>query len=231
MKTELQRIVIMGEGCSVIYAHSLEEALDLAFSVVEDKNLIDRPLRGILGNLFQRQAARPQNPMQGAYESHVSIPDGDAAFDSMAEVVALASVAAGVTARIWEHSVPPRYMKVWGSGTYGAINNQGYGFFVIHDVGGAVPVQNDLVSLLVESYDKHRIEVVKEFNDGATHLTDSTSLVTLTPSNNQTNMLALPMTTIIAGPYSRLAINIKVIVAATAPDSAGFRFPVSVKSG
>lgn len=185
------------------------------------------PILGIGGLFGARQAVR-QNPMQGGYESQVRVQNGDAAFATSALLDDIADIAAGVTVRYWEMSIPPRYMYVWGSGVFGNINNQGYGYFWILDTG--TDIQLDRVSLGVESYDRHNRIVVKEFQDDQTNLGVNTSAATMTPTNNQTKMLAIPQTTVIAMPYSRLVIDITCIVAATDPDLVDFSFPVTVKS-
>jgi hypothetical protein len=170
-----------------------------------------------------------QSVMAGGYATSVQVTDGDTAFNTAAKVYALAQVAAGVTARIWEHSIPPRYFKVWGSGTYGAINNQGYLWLAMLKAGTGF--QSNRIALGVETYDRHNKVVVDEFQDADVHLATATSLATATPSNNQTNMRSLPQTTIVAGPYSRLYIDTTVLAAQAGMDALGFSIPVTAKSG
>lgn len=177
-----------------------------------------------IGNKPQAQS----DPMQGGYGATLTVTQGDTAFNTAAKVYALADVAAGVTARIWEFSVPPRYLYAWGAGDKGLINNQGYLWFVLSDK--ATDFQVDRVALGVESYDRHIKKVVYEFVDSDSHLTDVTTEATATPTANNTKMLALPRTNVVAMPYSRLYIDITVLVAGTTLDVAAFGIPVTVKS-
>lgn len=180
-----------------------------------------------IGGLFRKQAPAV-SPMAGGYAAQVKPQNGDAAFDTSAELDDIADIAAGASVRYWEKTIPPRYMYVWGSGMKGLINNQGYLYFWILDTG--TDIQLDEVRLGVESYDKRRYEPVFSFQDDATNLGVNTNAATMTPTNNQTKMLALPETTVIALPYSRLVIDITCLVAATDPDLVDFSIPVTVKS-
>jgi hypothetical protein len=88
----------------------------------------------------------------------------------------------------------------------------------------------NLQNLKVESYDRQRQVTVRSFNDSEANLGVNTSYATMTPSNNQTQMIALPQTTVIAAPYSRLAIDSMGIVVANNNDSYFHKIPVTVKS-
>lgn len=214
----MKELVLVGETLNRIRFNSIEELRDLVRSLPKDQR----------GGLFGNSQKAAVNPMAGGYESYVNILMGDAAFDTEAEVVALATAAAGLTRRIWEFTVPARFMYTWGSGAYGLINNQGYFWFVTLDI--ATGFQVNRVQFGVESNDRHKYAPVKEFIDTASHLADFTTLATATPTNNQTGMLALPQTTVIAMPWSRLAITVTVIAAQAGLDHAGFNIPVTVKS-
>lgn len=162
------------------------------------------------------------------YPSTLTVEQGDAGFNTEADVAALATVIAGVTARIYEHSIPPRYSKVWGSGAYGVQSNQGYWWFFIIDDG--VDFQTDIVTLAVESYDRHTFIPVEEKSDNILHAIDNTDPGTATPVSIFEGMSALPQTAVIAAPYSRLVINVRVLVASAGPAECRFSIPVTVAS-
>lgn len=180
-----------------------------------------------LGNLFAAPQAAPANPMAGGYESSVTVFDGDAAYDTVAEVYAFISATAGVKARIWEKTCDYREQMCWGSGVYGTINNQGYGWFAMIDLTTAFDV--GIVTLAIESRDRHVYRVAKEFNDSDAHTADFTTLITATPTNNQTRMIAIPQTNKIALPGSRMVIDYRTISVGT-EDGGGFSFPVTRKT-
>lgn len=217
----MKRLIIVGENTHILEHSSHDELWDKIAGL--PKYIRD------LFKMSQPLGAQNSNPMDGGYESSLTIENGDAAFDTAGEVFAAVQVAAGVTARIWEMSVPPRYLYTWGSGLYGAINNQGYARLCIMDAGTAFQVGT--AQLIVESYDRYTKKVVKAFLDSLAHLADKTSVATAYATNNQVGMVAIPQTTVIAAPYSRLAVDYKVITNVGAGlDTAEFRLPVTIKS-
>ena len=227
-------IMLIGESEHIIRATCIDEALQLAHDshILADHGGNERPLRGILGGLFNRPSA-PANPMEGGQEAALVIQNGDAApivYNTEAGVVAIAAaMIAGVTARLWEMTVGARQYFVWGAGAFGNINNQGYIKFVLLDI--AAGFQRDIIRLLVESADRNKRRTVKEFSDDLTHLADFTTLATATPINNQAGMLALPQTKVIALPFSRLAVEATCLVAPAATDHGYFSLPATRKTG
>ncbi len=212
-----KKLIFVGETVDPISYSSNEELNDK----ISDKKL----------EIYRKSVGADTSVMAGAYESSVSIPNGDSSpvvFNTVAGVVAAAQVAAGVTARIWEFTVPVRYFYVWGSGLYGAINNQGYLYFLL--AKAATGFQSGKVTLSVETYDRHRKVTVRDFQDANSHMADFTSLTTATPTNNQARMIALPQTKVIAQPYSRLVIDYQVLTAQALLDTAAFSIPVTIKS-
>jgi hypothetical protein len=217
----MKRLLILSERTHELLYSSRDELFDKIAGLPKE-------LRDLI-NMSKSLGAQNSDPMAGGYESSLVIENGDAAFDTAAEVYAAVQVAAGVTARIWEMTVPPRYLYVWGSGIYGAMNNQGYARLCIMDVSTAFQVGT--VGLVVESYDRYNKKVVKAFVDSLSHLADKTSVATAYATNNQVGMVAIPKTTVIAAPYSRLAVDYKVITnVGGGLDTADFRLPVTVKS-
>ena len=217
----MNKLIIMSEGQTDITYKTHEEMWDKLAELPKD-------LKKLLGLRFPLGAASG-NPMDGGYASTKVVQDGDTAYNTAAKVYALYNaLSAGLTLRTWEYSVLPRYMVVWGSGLYGTINNQGYLYMGAFKAGTSIAV--NLQSLKVESYDRQRQVTVRAFNDAECNLGVNTSYATMTPSNNQTGMLALPQTTVIAAPYSRLVVDTQGIVVAANNDSYFQRFPVTIKS-
>ena len=216
-----RKLTIMSEDQFDITYKSHEEMWDKLADLPKD-------LRKLLNLSFPLGAATA-NPMAGGYASSKVVTDGDTAYNTAAKVFAFYNaLTAGGTLRTWEMSVLPRYLVVWGSGLYGTINNQGYAIMGVFKAGTSIGV--NLQSLKVESYDRQRQVTVRTFNDAETNLGVNTSYATMQPTNNQTLMLALPQTTVIAAPYSRLAIDSTGITVAANNDSYFHRFPVTVKS-
>lgn len=221
-------ILFVGETSTLVKYGSKEELLDLF-------RMMPRQERGAfnLGSLFGNKGGSV-NAMAGGYGSSVLIPSGDSTpvvYNTAAGVYGAAQVAAGVDARIWEMTVPARTMISWGSGPAGVINNQGYLSFLLMKAGTGFHL--GLVRLIVESADRNRKNTIDSFNDsvGQTHLSDSTSLATARPTNNQTAMRALPAhTEVIAGWASRLAINYQVVTAQAGLDTADFVIPIVKKT-
>ncbi len=179
-----------------------------------------------LGTLGARVAP---DPMAGGYDGHVEVEDGDADFDTSAELDDIADIAAGASVRLWEMTMGVREMRSWGSGVKGLVNNQGYVTAGIFDTG--TDIQQDRWRLAVESWDRSRKVTVDSFNDTETNLQVATSVATMRSTNNQTKMRALPRTKAIAMPNSRLVIDIDCLVAATDPDAVFFGIPCTVKTG
>jgi hypothetical protein len=173
--------------------------------------------------------AQVSDPMAGGYASSKVVQDGDTLFNTAAKVFAFYNaLAAGVTVRTWEYSILPRYLVTWGSGLYGTINNQGYLYMGVFKAGASIGI--NLQNLKVESYDRMRQVTVRSFNDTEANLGVNTSYATMTPSNNQSQMIALPQTKVLAAPYSRLVVDSMGIVVAANNDSYFHKFPITVKS-
>jgi hypothetical protein len=218
----MKNLIIVGEDVSKLTFNSFEELNDKIESL---------PLAARRHLPKSKSLGAASSIMAGAYESAVAIQNGDSTpvvYNTMAGVIAAAQVAAGVTARIWEMTVPIRYFYAWGSGAYAQINNQGYMFFFLMKAGTGF--HSGKLMLSVETYDRHRKVPVRETLDAVTHLADFTSQATATPTNNQARMLALPQTTVIAQPFSRLVLDYTVLAATAGLDQGNFSIPVTVKS-
>lgn len=176
---------------------------------------------------------RPQvNVNRGAmprgYKSYLRVTDGDAAYDTAAEVFALCTLAgaAGVWYKIWEMTVPAQQMIRWGYGSPAQPYNQGYMWFCSLDSGtdftiGTIRLQQ------ARARDREPI-IVAEIDDTRLHGTTVTTLTTATPVNIN-EMVALPekVEFPLVGEDSLMQIWYLVTTAATAEDNVGFSIPVT----
>ena len=181
-------------------------------------------LSGILGG-GQRKTA-----LDGGYPSTLSLTMGDAGFNTAADVILLLP-AAGAKARIWEFTVPGGNWKYrWGSGN--PLNNQGYWWFAAADA--ATDICNGIVTLGYESYDRHTQDVIEEKNDVVLNTGTVTSIATL-KLQDKNFMQALPEGGAqgkggFVQQFSRLFIDYRTIVRATAEDIMDFNIPITIYS-
>jgi hypothetical protein len=160
-----------------------------------------------------------------AHRSYMRIADGDAAYDTAAEVYGLIG-AVGTFWRIWQMTVPAQTLIRWGFGSPALPENQGYLWFAAMKVTTGFDV--GMLRIGQESHSGFQKLVVAEMPDDALHTQTNTSLATATPINRQ-DMIAFPEK--VEFPYvkedSRLFLeyNPEVLVA---EDAAGFSIPVTV---
>lgn len=188
----------------------------------------------MLGNLLGKLTSSLGGSQQFAkarrgYPSALQLADGDAAFDTFAEVNALLP-AAGAVNRIWEFTVPAQVAYAWGFGSPLTPANQGYWWFCFLDSGTDFTV--GVVTLGYENGTRHNYIPVEEKADVALHTATVTTLATATPINRE-EMQALPQggsqgVPAIVGQDSRLVIDYRMITVATAEDAGGFMIPVTI---
>ena len=180
---------------------------------------ITSKLTGLLGGGAQ------QAPAKAGYFTSMTIEKGDTAYNTAAKIIALAP-AVGVKMRIWEYTVPAQQAVAWGYGNPLAPANQGYIWFCIGLA--ATGFDNGTVLLGHENHSRHAFVPVDEFNDGLTHTSDATTLVTARDRNKET-LKPLPERTDlpVVGQDSRLTIDYTAIVL-VAEDMAGFDIPATV---
>jgi len=182
----------------------------------------------LIGNLMGKAATAA--PAKAGYYSAMVIEDGDAAYDTVAKVIALVP-AAGVKARLWEFTVPAQLAYTWGYGNPNEPANQGYIWLCGLDTNVDFSVGTVLLSH--ENHSRRMSIPVFEFNDGSTHTATITTLAT-SRSNDKNQLLALPeggkngKATPLVGQDSRLVIDYTTITAATAIDIMGFNIPVTI---
>lgn len=183
-------------------------------------------LGGITGKLQQLLGGQAQQaPARTGYPSTMVIENGDAAYDTAAEIIALAP-AVGVKMRIWEYTVPAQQEICWGFGSPQFPDNQGYIWFCLGLA--ATGFDNGTVLLGHENHSRRMFIPVDEFNDGLTHTSDATTLVTARDRDKKT-LRALPERPDIplVGQDSRLTIDYTAITL-VAEDMAGFDIPVTI---
>nr|BEL00731.1 hypothetical protein DMOBY_05840 [Dehalococcoides mccartyi] len=184
-------------------------------------------LGNILGSILpSRQVAAPAAPV--GYGSHVGITDGDAAYNTAAEVYGALGAAGAGYYKIWEKTVGAQKGIRWGFGSPLTPYNQGYMWFALLDAGTGFTTG---VLRLCQSDANETINlVVKEMDDtNRLHTTTNTSITTAQPSDMAV-MTALPEQTHrpIVGEDSKLQLKYAAIARPAAEDAAGFSIPVTI---
>lgn len=181
-------------------------------------------LQDLLSGLLGSQA-RPTAP---GFRRSVRVQSGDAPYDTVAEVLALITGTAHADfLKIWEMTVPAQQEIRWGYGSAGLPHNQGYMWFCSVDEGTDFDI--GVLRLVQANANETRNIVVAEINDSALHGTDSTNLISATPTNRN-EMIALPERVNLprVGEDSKLILTYALLVAATTHDNVGFEIPVTV---
>lgn len=180
---------------------------------------------GGLGGILPRSGGAAVTT-QMPFKSHLGITDGDAAYDTVAEVLALIG-GVGVWTKVWQMTVPAQQRIRWGFGSPALAHNQGYMWFCILDV--ALDFSVGVVRLVQANARETRAFTVLEVDDTRLHGTTVTTLATATPVNIN-EMIALPekVEFPLVGEDSSLQLWYKLITAATTADGAGFSIPITI---
>ena len=185
----------------------------------------------ILGNLggLKLPSLTKGQATQAPFRTNVGITYGDAAYDTMAEVLAIigALAAGSAFAKIWEKTVEAQTDYRWGYGSPATPHNQGYLWFCSLDTN--VDFQVGVLRLVQANYKETKVYTVLEVDDSRLHTTTITTLTTATPTDINT-MIALPEKVEFpkVGEDSKLQLWYRCITAATTEDNVGFSIPVSV---
>jgi len=166
-------------------------------------------------------------PKATGFRSYVQIVDGDAAYNTAAEVHALITgVAHAAFLKIWEMTVPAQQRIHWGFGSAGLPHNQGYMWFASLDVAADWDV--GVLRLQQARARDMGTLVIAEIPDGQLHTATVTTLATATPTNRN-EMVPLPekIEFPLVGEDSLLQLTYQLNVAATAHDAVGFQIPVT----
>ena len=183
-------------------------------------------LQRLLGGM---RPGAPRNNGMIPYKRHLTLFDGDAAYDTAAEIIAIIGALAAGAPRtlIWEMTVPPQQMISWGFGSPAFPDNQGYMWLASLDIG--TDFQVGRVILAQQDANGRRTEIVLNCDDSQLHTATVTTLATATPVN-RLEKFPLPEKVEFdkVGEDSKLQIYYECIVAATAEDGFGFSIPVTV---
>ena len=158
--------------------------------------------------------------------STLVVTDGDASFDTAAEVSAIvqANTANSQFSKIWQKTVPAQQKIRWGSGSPNQQRNQGFVVFFALDVG--TDFEELTVRLVVANALETRSRMVFEFQTQRTHA-GTTTVVGATPTDINA-MLPLPAQKGLAGEDSLLQIWSKTTVQGTTCDYVTFQLPETI---
>jgi hypothetical protein len=180
-------------------------------------------LQQLLGG--NRQATR----RAPGFRSYVQVVDGDAAYDTAAEVLALITGTAHADFRkIWEMTVPAQQLIRWGYGTAGLPHNQGYMWFTSADQGTDLDI--GILRLQQANARETRVLVVAEIPDSSLHLPTASPTVANCMPTDRNTMVALPekVEYPLIGEDSKLQLTYALTTAATTHDNVDFRIPITV---
>ena len=182
----------------------------------------------LLDTLLGGIAPANNAPRPTGYRDYVEVIDGDAAYDTIAEVLALITGAAHADyTKIWQKTIPAQELIAWGFGSAGLPHNQGYMWFASLDVAADWDVGK--LRLIQANARETKSYVVASIPDRALHTTTVTTLATATPTNRN-EMIALPekVEFPLIGEDSLLILKYALFTAATAHDAVGFEIPITV---
>jgi len=183
-------------------------------------NLLQQLLGGVSGN--------NQAPQSRGYRSYVGVVDGDAAYNTAAEVIAfITGVVHADFLKIWQRTIPAQERVHWGYGSAGLPHNQGYMWFASIDTGTNFDV--GVLRVVQANSRETRTMVVAEVPDRALHTATATTMATATPTDRNA-MIALPekVEFPLVGEDSKLILTYRLNVIATTHDDAAFEIPTTV---
>lgn len=172
----------------------------------------------------------PARGTQAPYKKHLGVTDGDGAYDTMAEVLAIiGGLAAGsVFTKVWERTIRAQTTERWGFGSPTTPHNQGYMWFC--SVDAATGFEVGVLRLLQAKAMETRTWVIGEYDDTSLHGTDSTTLTTATPvSINEKIALPEKVEFPQMGEDSLLQLYYRAIAVPAAEDDVGFSIPVTIR--
>ncbi|MBA7686089.1 hypothetical protein ES703_94528 [subsurface metagenome] len=186
-------------------------------------------LANLLGNFVGNRGGQAPRPV--GYRSSVQVGNGDAAYDEIAEVLALITAAAHADfTKIWQMTVPAQQRIHWGFGSPALPHNQGYMWFASMET---TTPSFDVGILRIEQRRAREVKggyVVAEIPDSSLHTPTATSLATATPTNRN-EMIALPekVEFPFVGEDSLLVLTYALTTPATAAHViVAFQMPITV---
>jgi len=163
------------------------------------------------------------------FATSMLVGDGDAAYDTSAEVAAIIQANTGNAAftLIWRHTVPAQQVLSWGSGSPNQQRNQGFMHFFALDVGTGF--EEGTLRLQIANARSTKTRVVKELNTQRLHTTTATTAITATPTDINT-MVALPEQVAFpkVGQDSLLELYFRTSIPTVTVDSTEFSIPCTV---
>lgn len=188
-------------------------------------------LNDIVGNILGSAGnimPKAQVNQPAGRRSYAVVTDGDAAYNTAAEVIALITgVAHADFFKIWQLTVPAQQLRAWGYGSPALQRNQGYMWFASLDVAA----DWDIGVLRIEQskargYDN---KIVAELPDRQLHTNTVTTLVTAEPKSIDEmtpfpEQVQLPF----IGEDSLMVLSYALLTAATAHDACGFSIPITI---
>ncbi len=183
-------------------------------------------LSGLIPRGLNTPGMEPTQPAPTG--SFLNVEDGDAAYNTAAEVYALLGAAAAGFKKIWEKTVEAQVTRRWGFGSPTLPANQGYMYFFLLDTG--TDFAKGTVRLVQAKAREQKSWVVKEIDDTRLHLIDTTSVSSMTPTDKNT-MIALPeqVGNPEMGEDSLLQVWYSCRARATTEDAAAFSLPVTIR--
>ncbi len=182
-------------------------------------------LQQLLGNLggIRRPGGNAVAAAQG-FRTDIGIEDGDAAYDTEAEVYG-AIGAVGIWTIIFEMTVPAQQMVHWGYGSPATPQNQGYMWFA---VVGAAAFEVGKLRLFQNSARRTQYKPVCEVSDVALHSATFDAAIANVALINKNEMYALPekVEFKLVGEDSLIGLEYRMITDAT-PAHAGFKIPIT----
>jgi len=169
-------------------------------------------------------AQRNLQPFQSSY----TVADGDAAYNTSAEVAALveANTATGLFSLIWSRTIPAQQVVRWGYGNPAFQLLVSYGYFTAIDAGTGF--EDGILRLQISNATGTKTTTVKEFNTSLMHTATATSLATATPLGSD-QLTPMPEQTIVAaGEDSLLQLLFRTDSPTTTVDQVGFSLGVTI---
>ena len=163
-----------------------------------------------------------------SYNASVTVVDGDAAYDTSAEVAALIEAgSAGLSFNlIWEKTVPAQQVIYWGYGDPNQQRNQSFNWFAAIDAGTGF--EDGILRLSVTNATRTNSVVVAEFNTSNMHTVTATNLTTAQPTDINAKV-PLPLQTAIAdGEDSYIQLHLKTQSATYTVDQCNFSLGITV---
>jgi len=187
------------------------------------------PIAGI-GNTMGKKVGGGA-PQPDGFKSFVGPLDGDALYDTAAEIFAIINAipAANVFHTIWERTIPAQQKVSWGFGSPAMPSNQGYLWFFCLDNGAAWC--EGTIRLVQMNHSRTRRLVVAELPTTQLHAVGAAPPVAGEgPLINKEEMIALPekVEFPVVGEDSIIGIEMSRTEVATVGDGLDFRIPITL---